>query len=229
MNNGVTVQIIAALLASYALGAIPFGLLAGKLRGIDIRATGSGNIGATNVWRTLGPRAGAAVFALDVAKGFAAPTLARLLVGPEAHGIIAACAALAILGHTFSCWLRFRGGKGIATGFGAMLGLVPLVALGCLVAWLLALAVSRMISVASIVACVAAPIGLYVTHAPPAYAWVVGALAVVAMLKHLPNVRRILAGTEPKVGRGKAVPEKRASESRADAALPDSTKAVGGR
>jgi glycerol-3-phosphate acyltransferase PlsY len=200
MNGALTASAVFALVASYLLGAIPFGLIAGKLRGVDIRATGSGNIGATNVWRTLGPQMGAAVFALDVLNGFAAPTLALALVGHEAHVLAAACAALAILGHTFSFWLRFRGGKGIATGFGAMLGLVPVVAIACLVAWGAALALSRMISVASIVACIAAPIGLYLTHAERPYVYVVSALVVVAIMKHLPNVRRILNGTEPKIG-----------------------------
>ena len=209
MSSGLPSGAIIALIASYFLGAIPFGLIAGKLRGIDVRAAGSGNIGATNVWRTLGPKYGAAVFALDVAKGFAAPTLARILVSSNEHEVAAACAALAILGHTFSLWLRFRGGKGIATGFGAILGLVPVVAIGCLLAWLAALGLSRMISVASIVACVGAPLGLYLTHAPAAYAWVVAPLAVVAVLKHLPNVRRILNGTEPKVGRAAGSPAAR--------------------
>lgn len=200
MNGALTAPAVLALVASYLLGAIPFGLIAGRLRGVDIRSSGSGNIGATNVWRTLGPVAGAAVFALDVLKGFAAPTLAFLLLGPGAHAIAAACAALAILGHTFSFWLRFRGGKGIATGFGAMLGIVPHVAIGCLLGWGIALGLSRMISVASITACVLAPIGLYWTHAETPYVWVVTALVLVAIYKHLPNVRRILNGTEPKIG-----------------------------
>jgi glycerol-3-phosphate acyltransferase PlsY len=200
LNGAFSAPAVLALVASYFLGAIPFGLIAVRLRGVDIRASGSGNIGATNVWRTLGPAAGATVFALDVLKGFAAPYLAFVLVSPSAHGLAAACAALAILGHTFSLWLRFRGGKGIATGFGAMLGMVPYVAIGCLLGWGIALGLTRMISVASITACVLAPIGLYLTRAEPPYAWVVCILALVALYKHLPNVCRILKGTEPKIG-----------------------------
>ena len=158
ISDGIWGAALLACALSYFLGSIPFGLLAGKLRGIDVRAVGSGNIGATNVWRTLGPKMGAAVFALDVAKGFAAPWLARTLVG-ENSAVIATCAALAIAGHTFSVWLRFRGGKGIATGFGAMLGLVPPVAIASLAKWALGLLLSRMITFSSVAACVDAPIG----------------------------------------------------------------------
>ncbi|HEX8552408.1 MAG TPA: glycerol-3-phosphate 1-O-acyltransferase PlsY [Abditibacteriaceae bacterium] len=202
--TGVSGAAVFALALSYFLGAIPFGLIVGKARGVDIRNSGSGNIGATNVWRTLGPKAGALVFALDVAKGLAAPLLARALVG-DTHAVVATCAAFAILGHTFSFWLRFRGGKGIATGFGAMLGLVPWVALGCLAAWGLALAASRMISVASIVACIVAPIGAYLSGAPVSYQIVIGALALVALIKHIPNMKRIAQKTEPKIGQKSTV------------------------
>jgi len=209
MNGAFSAPAVFALVVSYFLGAIPFGLLAGKLCGVDIRAAGSGNIGATNVYRTLGAKAGAAVFALDVLKGFAAPYLAFQIAGAQAHGLAAACAALAIVGHTFSLWLRFRGGKGVATGFGAMLCLVPQVALGCLLGWVLAVALSRMISVGSITACVLAPIGLYLTAAETPYAWVVNALVIVAVWKHWSNVKRILSGTEPKLGRGGAISKSR--------------------
>jgi glycerol-3-phosphate acyltransferase PlsY len=230
MSFALTAPVVIALVASYFMGAIPFGLLAGKLRGIDIRATGSGNIGATNVWRTLGPKAGTAVFALDVLKGYAVPALARMLVGHDAHVLTAACAALAILGHTFSLWLHFRGGKGIATGFGAMLGLVPLIAIGCLVAWVLALAISRMISVASIVACLVAPLGLYLTHAEAPYIWVVSLLTLVALIKHTPNVGRILRGTEPRIGKRQdtSTVETRVPAERADTPGANS-HTVGGR
>jgi glycerol-3-phosphate acyltransferase PlsY len=193
-----------ALLLSYFCGAIPFGLIVGKLRGVDIRTVGSGNIGTTNVWRILGPAAGSLVFALDVLKGLAAPLLAKALLPPHSYWEVAACAALAVLGHTFSLFLKFRGGKGIATGFGAMLGIVPLVAIGCLVAWGIALGLSRMISVASIVACVVAPFGLVLTQAPLPYGTVVTVLAFVALVKHIPNMKRIIARTEPKLGAKKS-------------------------
>src|SRR4028119_1387301 len=154
-----------ALFISYLLGAIPFGVLVGRARGIDVRAVGSGNIGTTNVWRALGPGAGSLVFALDVAKGLAAPLLACTLVGNE-YWIIALCALVAVLGHTFSVFLKFKGGKGIATAFGVLLGLNWMLALGLFALWGAVLALSRMISVASVVACIAAPITFIVAKEP---------------------------------------------------------------
>ena len=147
-----------ALLLSYLLGAIPFGVIVGKMRGVDIRAVGSGNSGATNVWRVLGPVAGTSVFLLDVLKGLAAPFIGRALVGPTEYWPIALCALLAVVGHTFSCFLKFRGGKGIATGLGMAVGLMPIPALLAFALWGIVLLLSRMISVASVVAVAAAPI-----------------------------------------------------------------------
>lgn len=194
---------IIAFLLSYFLGAIPFGVLVGKSRGVDVRAVGSGNSGATNVWRTLGPAAGIAVFTLDVLKGLAAPYIARVLVSNDAHWIIAACAVLAILGHTFSVFLKFRGGKGIATGLGAGLGLMPIPALLAFAVWLGVLLASRMISVASIAACLALPILACLFHAPAPFVIVITIIALLAIIKHFPNMRRILARTEPKIHIGR--------------------------
>lgn len=194
---------ILALILSYLLGAIPFGVLIARTRGVDIRAVGSGNSGATNVWRTLGPVAGTIVFALDVLKGLAAPFIARVLVGPQEYSIIALCALLAVLGHTFSCFLKFRGGKGIATGLGMALGLVPVPALLAFTLWGGVLLFSRMISLASIAACLAAPLLAWYFQAPLPYIVVIAVIAIVAFLKHIPNMKRIAAGTEPKITIGK--------------------------
>jgi acyl phosphate:glycerol-3-phosphate acyltransferase len=192
-------MIYLAIILSYVCGAIPFGVIVGSLRGVDIRAVGSGNIGATNVWRALGPRAGGTVFALDVAKGLAGPFIARALVGDQ-PATIATCAAMAVLGHTFSVFLQFRGGKGIATAFGAMLGLVPFIALGCLAVWGIVLLLSRTISVASIAACVAAPAATFLVREPRPYLIVIGLFATVALIKHIPNMKRLASGTEPAIG-----------------------------
>lgn len=194
---------IIAFLLSYFLGAIPFGVLIGKARGVDVRAVGSGNSGATNVWRTLGPAAGLSVFALDVAKGLAAPYIARMLVGNNEHWAIAVCAVLAILGHTFSVFLKFRGGKGIATGLGAALGLMPIPALIAFAVWLGVLLLSRMISVASIAACIALPIAACVFHAPTPFIVVITIISLLATIKHFPNMKRILSKTEPKIHIGR--------------------------
>jgi len=191
------------LIFCYFLGAIPFGVIVGKMRGVDVRAVGSGNSGATNVWRTLGPVAGASVFALDVLKGLAAPIIARVMIGPHQYSWIAACAALAIIGHTFSIFLKFRGGKGIATGLGAALGLMPIPALIAFAIWGGVLLISRMISVASIAACIALPLLALAFHVPTAYFVVIAIIAMLAILKHIPNIKRIAAGTEPKINTGK--------------------------
>jgi glycerol-3-phosphate acyltransferase PlsY len=114
-------MIYIAIALSYLCGAIPFGVLVGRACGVDVQRVGSGNIGTTNVWRALGPKMGALVFALDVAKGLAAPLLAKTLV-PVNINVMALCALVAVLGHTFSVFLKFKGGKGVATAFGAMLG-----------------------------------------------------------------------------------------------------------
>jgi glycerol-3-phosphate acyltransferase PlsY len=192
-------MIALALFVSYLLGAIPFGVFVGRARGIDIRAVGSGNIGTTNVWRALGPSAGSLVFALDVAKGLAAPLLARVLAGNE-YSIVALCALVAVLGHTFSVFLKFKGGKGIATAFGVLLGLNWTLALGLFTLWAVVLGLSRMISVASVVACVAAPVAFIAARQPWPYTAVIALFATVAIIKHIPNMKRIAAGTEPRLG-----------------------------
>ena len=190
---------IIALLLSYFLGAIPFGVIVGKMRGVDVRAVGSGNSGTTNVWRTLGPKAGASVFALDVLKGLAAPFIALTLTAPTESSWIAVCAAMAIIGHTFSVFLKFRGGKGITTGLGAALGLMPIPALIAFAVWGGVLLLSRMISVASIAACIALPLLALAFPVPTAYAVVIAIIALLAILKHIPNMKRIALGTEPKI------------------------------
>ena len=146
-----------ALVAAYLLGSIPFALIAGRLHGVDLRTQGSGNLGATNVFRTLGRTAGVTVMVLDIAKGAAAVLLAEALTNnpwPLAAG------ALAILGHVFPVWTRFKGGKGVAVGAGALIGLVP-AASGIIVAiWLLTVLITRYVSVASIVAAKGVKMGL---------------------------------------------------------------------
>lgn len=201
MNQAVISFLI--LLSSYLLGAIPFGVLAGKLAGVDVRSVGSGNVGTTNVWRALGPVAGLTVFLLDVAKGVAGPLLGLLVLGREHPWGIALCALLAVLGHIFSVFLKFKGGKGIATGLGAMLGLWAPGALVAFGVWLVIFLVSRMVSLASIIACIFLPVLACYFHLNAAYLLVITVFCLVAILKHIPNMKRILAGTESKVSFGR--------------------------
>ena len=194
-----------ALVLSFLGGSIPFGVLIGRARGVDVRAVGSGNIGTTNVWRALGPWAGGTVFALDVFKGIAGPLVGHWLT-PGSAWASAGCGIAAVLGHTFSPFLGFRGGKGIATSLGALLGLMPLVGLLIFAVWGAVLGLTRMVSAASVAACLILPMLalplLGLGGQWPYFAVALG-MSVVAFVKHIPNLRRIREGVEPRVGQKK--------------------------
>jgi acyl phosphate:glycerol-3-phosphate acyltransferase len=188
-----------ALLLGYALGSVPFGLVLTRLTGAgDLRAIGSGNIGATNVLRTGRKGLAAATLLLDMAKGLAAVLIACRL-WPEAAGF----AALgAVLGHCFPVWLKFRGGKGVATLMGVALGLAWPIGLAYAVTWLGMLAITRVSSLSGMSAAVVAPLtALAIGRAE--LAPVLAALAVLVLWLHRANIARLRAGTEPKVGSGK--------------------------
>jgi acyl phosphate:glycerol-3-phosphate acyltransferase len=184
-------------LISYLLGSIPFGyLLVRSTEGKDIRAFGSGNIGATNVFRTS-RLAGILTLVLDAGKGYLAVALAGGLMtdNMEWPAIAAVCA---IIGHVFTVWLRFRGGKGVATGCGAFLALSPLAVLTTLVLFLVVLFLTRYISASSIAATALFPLWAYLFKLPaPVLFWSIpGALLII--MKHHQNIRRLIAGTENK-------------------------------
>ncbi|MBI3403983.1 MAG: glycerol-3-phosphate 1-O-acyltransferase PlsY [Acidobacteria bacterium] len=186
--------------AAYLLGSIPFGFLIVKLReGRDVRTAGSGNIGATNVARSAGPVAGVLTLLLDTAKGFAAVWLARVLAGDNIEWI-AAAAVVAVAGHMFPIWLKFKGGKGVATGLGAFIYLCWQAVTGAVVVFLLAVAISRYVSLGSILAAAALPPLLYVLFTPqptPLSAGIAANVcAVLIIWKHRDNIRRIIAGGE---------------------------------
>ncbi|MEM7145689.1 MAG: glycerol-3-phosphate 1-O-acyltransferase PlsY [Verrucomicrobiota bacterium] len=189
------------ILAAYVVGATPFGFLAGKLRGIDIRQHGSGNIGATNVLRTLGKPLGIAVFILDFVKGLA-PAFVALQLFPEPGSLIPIVAALAtILGHNYTFWLGFKGGKGIATSAGALLALMPLPILAALVVWILVFSTSKYVSLASMLAALAVPVSLAIlqfTRGPQNIPLLVFAslIACLAIYRHKSNIKKLLSGTE---------------------------------
>ena len=194
------------ILLAYLLGSIPFGYLIVRWqRGIDVRSTGSGSIGATNVMRNLGAMGFLATFILDVAKGSAAVLLASKLSGGDPVWIAAAAVA-AVLGHCFPVWLKFRGGKGVATGVGVFIALAPLQVALVLLGFALVAAISRYISLASIVATAAFPILLFYMKHPPVPI-VLGAAggAAIIIARHHANIARLLGGTESKVGGKKAV------------------------
>ena len=195
----------AVLGAAFMLGGLPFGLWVGRLaRGVDVRKLGSGNLGATNVYRTLGARLGLTVFALDAGKGVAAVVLARALAGPSFPGgdnAAGLCGAItAVLGHSFTPFAGFRGGKGAATAAGAMLAATPAASSVALAGFIAAVAATRRISVGSLVAAFLLPLGLWLL--PFAWqgnfaAWTGTMVGVLIVLRHLPNLRRLLRGEEP--------------------------------
>lgn len=181
---------------AYVLGSLPFGLWVGRIRGVDIRALGSGNIGATNVWRVLGPGPGLVVFALDTFKGLAPAIVGSMIAGDRAWGL--ACGLAAVLGHSASPFLRFRGGKGVATGLGALLGSTPIVAGLALLAFLACLAVTRYVSLSSLFASGVMVCAAFLADEPAAIRVAVALLAVVVVLRHRTNLARLVAGTEPR-------------------------------
>lgn len=186
---------------AYFLGSIPFGYVLPRiLRGDDIRRHGSGNVGATNVWRVYGWSLGLPVALLDVAKGLV-PAVVGLRLGGDWLGIVAGSAAM--VGHARPVYLGFtKGGKMVATAGGVALALAPFAALGCAVVWLAAFAIGRYASLASIAAALALPLLCLVLGSSwPVVAFTAGA-AVGVLALHRQNVRRLLAGTEPRFSRG---------------------------
>ena len=207
---------IAALtpLFAYLLGSIPFGYLIVRWqKGVDVRSTGSGSTGATNVMRNLGILGFVATFLLDVGKGTFAVLLASRLTSSDTSWIplsgdprwIAAASVSAILGHCFPIWLKFRGGKGVATGVGVFIALAPLQVVLALVIFAIVVGIWRYISLGSIVGTAALPLLLYVMKHPP-LPIVPGAAgsALIIISMHHANIRRLLNGTESKVGTKKS-------------------------
>lgn len=189
------------VLAAYLLGSVPNGLLIARLKGIDLQQAGSGNIGATNVFRCVGKGWGILAFALDAVKGFVpAFVFPRLVAGaPDWLGL--ACGVAAVAGHNWPVWLRFKGGKGVSTSAGMLLGIAPgAVGVGFFV-FAVTVALTRFVSLGSILAAVAVP-AAYISMTGGANRLLAGALVVMGLLvvvKHRANIRRLLAGTEPRI------------------------------
>jgi glycerol-3-phosphate acyltransferase PlsY len=203
------VTLAVLLTGSYLLGSIPFGYLAGLLAGVDIRKVGSGNVGATNVVRVLGRKYGYPVFALDVLKGFGpvkismlmAPGLSQQWTSPEIFGIVAAISS--VLGHLYPPWLKFKGGKGVATSAGALLALTPIATLIGVAIWIIVFWLTGYVSLASMTAAILLPIVIFVLRSqdpdngkPLVYSAV--CVAAIVIWRHRSNLSRLIRGTEPR-------------------------------
>lgn len=216
--------VLLSLLVGYLFGSLPFGYLVARARGVNIFEVGSKNPGATNVRRVLGRGPGNIVFALDALKGAAAAfapivywlfvhgdTGVAMLVVPLGFAdfeVLAIAGVVgALLGHSFSCFTGFRGGKGVATGAGGFAVLFPQGALIALGVWLLAALVSRYVSVASMLAALSLPFSAYLLHRPPSLVVATALVAILILVRHRANLARLVAGTENKIGRKPAAPK----------------------
>lgn len=199
-----------AIVLSYLVGSIPFGLLISKHKGVDLSKVGSGNIGATNVYRALGLRFAALVFLLDVLKGFVGTKLIPNLILDNSSNTMFLCGLATMAGAVASVYRRFKGGKGVATGVGVFLGLAPLATAICVAIWAFVFSISRYVSLGSITAASALPIIIYFLKPQnqsrnPTF-WLALAVAVVIVASHRSNIRRLLSGQENKIGPRKQSP-----------------------
>ncbi|MFA5113070.1 MAG: glycerol-3-phosphate 1-O-acyltransferase PlsY [Candidatus Margulisiibacteriota bacterium] len=185
-------------LAGYLLGSVPFGLIVAAFWRIDIRKYGSGNIGATNVLRTLGIVPGGLVFALDMLKGTAAVMLAAYYLSDPL--VIVGCGLAAVLGHTFSLFLRFQGGRGAATGLGVLLGVAPDLFLFAVVLFTLIVGLTRYVSLGSVLTALAVTLAFFAFGRPLPYSLAAAAISLVIILRHIPNIKRLFQGTERRLG-----------------------------
>jgi glycerol-3-phosphate acyltransferase PlsY len=189
---------------AYLLGSIPTGFLVAKARGVDIRTVGSGNIGATNAFRVLGKGFGIFVLLMDALKGWVAVIIgayavAQLLPGPPLGYLRITAGVAAILGHNFTCWLNFKGGKGIATSAGVLIALVPFALVIVLSIFIILFVTTRYVSIGSIAAAFALPFATWFTTHDIGLTAVMAAIGALAILKHRKNIQRLLNGSENRI------------------------------
>ncbi|KPJ65680.1 hypothetical protein AMJ44_09740 [candidate division WOR-1 bacterium DG_54_3] len=184
--------------AGYLIGAIPFGYLIAKIWNVDIRRSGSGNIGATNVFRSLGLFPGLMVFALDLAKGTFAIYLAQQMT--DLPWVIILTGLATILGHMYSIFLKFKGGRGVSTSLGVLLGIAPDIFIGTLIFAALVIFITRYVSVASMITPILVTVAFFTLKRPLPYTLTAGMVAILIIIRHASNLKRLLEKTEPRVG-----------------------------
>ena len=193
-------EVCLLVLIAYLLGSVPTGYIVGSLAGVDVRKAGSGNVGATNVARVVGKRQGIFTLVADAAKGFV-PVILALNLGltPVATAFVG---ITAFLGHLYPVFLRFRGGKGVATALGVFLGLAPAATVVLMVVFLVVLIATRFVSLSSMVAAASAPIVLWLLLYPRVSIGMSFFIAAMIVLRHRENIQRLLSGAEPRCGQG---------------------------
>lgn len=194
------------ILAAYFTGAIPTSFIVGRIKGVDLRLHGSGNLGATNAFRVLGWRAAVPVFVVDILKGWAPAFLFPLWDRSNSGLLALAYGAAAIIGHVFSIYVRFKGGKGVATSAGVLLALAPLAVVIGLLAWGLLVYTTGIVALASIVSAAVLPFVILAVQGASAVFWLSLALAAFVIFAHRANIRRLLRGQEPSFKKRKLVP-----------------------
>jgi glycerol-3-phosphate acyltransferase PlsY len=188
--------VILLIIAAYFTGAIPTSFIVGRIKGIDLRLHGSGNLGATNAFRVLGWRAAAPVFLIDILKGWAPTFLFPLWDRSNLALLAFVYGAAAIIGHVFSIYVRFKGGKGVATSTGVLLALAPLAVVAALLIWSLLVYATGMVSLASIVSAAVLPFVILAAQGTTPVFWLSLALATFIIFAHRANIRRLLRGEE---------------------------------
>ena len=193
-----------AVLASYLLGSVPFGLVLGLARGVDIRKVGSGNIGATNVGRALGRPWALLAFVCDFGKGWVPSALIAPAIASDGNAYLLAvlCGGAAVCGHVWPLYLRFKGGKAVATGYGAIVAIDPWIAVGAGLVWLVLLLATGFVSVASIAMGLAFPLVAWGRGQPLAVILGTSALTLLILVRHRSNMKKLLAGTESRTRLG---------------------------
>ncbi len=185
------------LISSFLLGSVPFGLLIARIKGVDLVSTGSGNIGATNVFRSVGKAFGIAVLLLDMSKGYIPVAVAGAL--SQDHIVIMLCGALSIAGHMFSPFMKFKGGKGVATGLGVIFAIAPRLSLLAFLLGISIIALTGYVSLASVTGSLFLSILMIRSGQPLPYVWLVTVITAFVLIKHIPNMKRLMNGTENKI------------------------------
>lgn len=188
---------------AFVSGSIPWGYLIGKAKGIDLRKTGSGNIGATNVMRVIGKKEALITLLLDILKGAIPVLIVRLSPYGENLILIGTVGLLAILGHCFTPFLKFKGGKGVATSIGVLLAFMPLAGLITVIIWIITVKISRISSAGALVSFALLPLNVYITGYPREFLIFAWLFTILIYSRHISNIKRLIKGIEPKIGEKK--------------------------